>query len=950
MLAEFGLSILQNLIYDILKVGYKSTFKDDKSLENEFIKVTKDTFDLISNEYPVQKFIGGQTFWDYISSEIISITEEDNFYEQYKSFEVFLTNLLLEECRKFTIEDINKICTKFYEIFNQQIISTKYLYKYMQDQYLQNILTRIDKLTDLFNGTINNSQKIDYNSLSNYILEVCEYTSKKIRGLCFETKFVYCNNVNIDFDEIIKDSRGYLILGDAGSGKTFALDRIINIISNNVIKYSNGKIPIALQLSGYGINYDDIIDGSLKKLKAYAPTIVELDLRQALCGGIVVLVLDGLDEVKNKYYHKCINDIKNILVNKNMKIIISSRKNTYSNELSELIDEIFIKDINELDINNILDKVIENKHRLDKDMIKTMNTPLLLNIAIEVINENGGNMPKSKVDLYNKFVNTLISKWSKKKGMKVLPISKIELTKILCNIAFEYFACNYIPQDKLYEYVFEFFQRNVEEVFQYIISLGIFDVVNDESIIFKHKTFKEYFAAKYLIHKFCSENNYDIVTRFLSNKDWYQVYVFMSGLFDDWKKQNEFLELVLENNLRLYISCINEKKDFDYLFKGISDYEYSKLYLSILVNTYEKIVNKYFNQIKLLFDPYSKKNKYKNNKQICIIGNIGDKRYLFYSYFIENMDYNKITIESNEAINSHMELYKNNLINTTERYVDLKLSNKNIDSARQKAIDDIKWNLKSIIEKRKLIENKYILCEKINNYVKKLPIKNYTEIECIRKWVEYKLKKATSYSTKEGIWGGYSYNGIKLEEMYVILNKLEKYNILLKECTLPTGDLEPKANSYCIWEVYSKERLLERVKIFFMFYKSSFIELVENNFYPLRMYLPDYIHLPYKYFVEVIFDRNYKYGKYILEPTTFKYYYLADYMNSFEPEVNEATEQSDNISTFDKIKKSYLGKERYTNYISVSSTLISKILEDKCVSKFVYDLIKKNLECIFGKF
>lgn len=91
------------------------------------------------------------------------------------------------------------------------------------------------------------------------------------------------------------------------------------------------------------------------------------------------------------------------------------------------------------------------------------------------------------------------------------------------------------------------------------VSSGIFHIT--DSVKFTHKLFKEYCAAYYLFTKFPFRENQALYISLIQQDKWKEVFIFIAGMFADIYTQDEFLDFIMQNNLRLYVECMNAKSD-----------------------------------------------------------------------------------------------------------------------------------------------------------------------------------------------------------------------------------------------------------------------------------------------------------------------------------------------------------------------------------------------------
>ncbi|MGB5823180.1 MAG: hypothetical protein WBH44_03835 [Proteocatella sp.] len=268
------------------------------------------------------------------------------------------------------------------------------------------------------------------------------------------------------------------------------------------------------------------------------------------------------------------------------------------------------------------------------------------------------------------------------------------------------------------------------------------------------------------------------------------------------------------------------------------------------------------------------------------------------------------------------------------------------------AIRDIKSNLSSILKDQILNEDDILTCERFFDMKIKLPFKENDDLAFISQWTNEKIEKVILKTN--GYLSSYSYKGIELFKFNDLIDNIRNRNIDYNNYLLPPEDNFSGTHGW-VWGFYSRNQILKRIELFFHYYQTSFVNLVENNFDNVKMYLPDYIHLPYKYIIEVVF-KDESITDMSSEPLLCYYYIACDSNENYYPMVNVVENISDWNYHNDVIKKSFKNKSRFTHSYSVRETGVTLTIHDRKtgsnlpIVSNVYELIQSNLERIFGKF
>lgn len=796
--------------------------------------------------------------------------------------------------------------------------------------YFSDILSKYN--IDITDNVID---RVDKENYIKYIYELNKTNKNILENISFiKRRILKVEEMKeIDSKNILYNEKQYIILSEPGGGKT----SVIKSLCYHVTEYRCDKIPIVLNLKNYNVSFQNIRKGILNILSQYNYNLDIGGINNLINSGRLIIFFDGLDEVKQNSYHKCISELKDLLTyNQNSKYIITCRSNRYNKEFESMMIELELEELNEYDIRRYLSRNSDNIHKqsLDQRAIEIVKNPLLLTIFYNVIESKSGYIPKSRVDLYDEFVQTLIYKWNKKesKNQQINIPMKMELLNIFTYISYKTFKMNDFGLDLLCESVYYICKNESksEELLDCILNLGILEFSND-TVWFKHKTYKEYFVSRYIM-KLMSDK-YSFIEKIINDKDWNEVLIFIAGMFDDWEDQSIYLDMVLNNNFKLYIECVREKNDLSKSLINKSDDELSDIYLSTMITTYEKTINKYFHQIKHILKPYKYYSNYES-MNLIIKGNLVERKHLYYKYSLSSKCENINICDTNLLKKDEL-----NLLNSEISFVNIELSNLDLDSARYIALRSIKKQLIDIMDKRGLLSPQ-IICEKIDSEKKRIGIRdNKTIIEKVDK----ALKKCPDTRV-------YTYKGVDILNLANHIKFIEYNDMNIEDNILPTGDININRKSYMIWDIYSKDRLLDRISKFFEFYKKSIIYIVENSFFEIRDLLPCYKNLPYRYTVKYYFRKAYLNGesdKYILGPGGLRYFYEPDKENNCIPKLIEYEEDNFKDDDMEVLGKKYKNNDIITDDITVTTTGISEILQNDSLSKFIHSKIKKEIEYLF---
>ena len=747
--------------------------------------------------------------------------------------------------------------------------------------------------------------------------------------------------------EVLLEERKVLLLGEAGFGKTY---ESLNLLKR-VCECANSSelVPIYLPLCEYGLLYDSIIDGIKCKLLPFGLGDWDKLIADLLKQGCFVLILDGADDISNqKLRNKFYADAKNININyQNVMMFVTSRANRYSEEFGG-IKKYSLKGIGrdvirrQLSEEGITTQIPEKYYQL-------FENPMFFDVGKKILKKSQCREIFNRNALFEELFLLLCGEWDKKKGLHTE--SFFGYDEILNTLGYFSYVKFEEPSSSLLEFseiiTKSVASKNCVAMIDKIIGSGI--IVTTDRVIFKHKLFKEYCTAYYLVNNYPLLKNKAFYSELVNKEAWKEVFIFATGMFKSLDNQDLFLDFIMENNLALYVECINAKSDLGFQSAGYENVDYASRFLSTIHKTYTFIIDKYFEPIRNSFDPVPGRNE-KNicRKKVKIVGCITNNgKYL--SYWFERAEADELDVlclndnEVSEYHKRHRRKAADELKNIQSHYIDLKLSGLEGDSSRLVAINKIKSEISSLLERRELIESKYLLterlvgCRKKVKYIEKINDlgEMYAKIDCIIKEFEEKVENLV----------GFDSDGVDLFYLRSLLKIMLDNNIDWNECILPEMDKTITGTSGWVWDLYSDQCKIERVSRFFHFHHTSYIEMIQTNFPNLCSGFRSYKDFPYKTVILLYLKKDKSEGEFS-EPSI-TYYHIASSAGFIElPEIRvleNEHEYNDYPSKIDsEIRQSYelLGKEaQRTGYVQIGFTATTspgRFLLNTPLSDFVY--------------
>ena len=375
-----------------------------------------------------------------------------------------------------------------------------------------------------------------------------------------------------------KKSQKIILTGEAGSGKSVLLFKIILEFINKFLKQNNinsiteekdFSFPIALRAIDIKDNIEDI------------ENILEEFYSSSKDNTIRTIIIDGIDEIDKNSRLLIKEKIESyvLLKNKEITIVFSSRTNfTILEEFEEYVHYELMPYETKQAI-DFIKKIAQKQSILVNNLEKSISElegqipfyPLALRLLIEVV-EKHNEIPASITELYNKYIGIMFGEFEISTEIDKLFEPKIK-KEFFANLSYEIFFLKNkvkISYDEFLEFVDIFVKKhssvitNKESFIENIKRVSILKIENSE-VYFSHKSFLDFFIANYF-----KENKEELI------------------------EEDKFDELF---SLYSFIEQWEEVVFFYFGLKGkIIKSEYNKLQKSIeeLDNQFDKNLNKFY--------------------------------------------------------------------------------------------------------------------------------------------------------------------------------------------------------------------------------------------------------------------------------------------------------------------------------------------------------------------
>ncbi|MCP4536455.1 MAG: SUMF1/EgtB/PvdO family nonheme iron enzyme [Chloroflexi bacterium] len=349
---------------------------------------------------------------------------------------------------------------------------------------------------------------------------------------------------------LLQKNGGLIILGDPGSGKTTFLKYLALRLatgSDGELGLAKVRLPVLVPLSAYAnalaekdVRLDDFIARYLHNLGTDLP--VDAMLEEALKQGGVLVLLDGLDEVKDPALRQTVVDqvlhFYTFHRQAGNRFLLTSRIVGYRQvrPVAEGLAECTLVDFGDEEIEVFTTKwtsamesearggdtlvAVREAERERQELAQAIShnpgvrglaaNPLLLTI-LALMKRQGITLPERRVELYDQYVRTLLSSWNRARGLGRPPtrdLDVMETVRILAPLALWMHEVSpgvgLVKQGDLRRKLIEIYQERGEEDPERAVQQFMDDVRGHAALLlergagqygFIHLTFEEYLAA-----------------------------------------------------------------------------------------------------------------------------------------------------------------------------------------------------------------------------------------------------------------------------------------------------------------------------------------------------------------------------------------------------------------------------------------------------------------------
>lgn len=367
-----------------------------------------------------------------------------------------------------------------------------------------------------------------------------------------------------ELKKIIYSQDRILITGEAGTGKTGALSKILidayrDIISH-IIKHPLSEkifhIPIFIKCSNL-VNKTTTKDEILN----FIPE--ELKYRFQVCS----ILADGFDEIPKEKRESVIEDLSNLTNQCNSSLIVASRNTQINKTILEKFKRYELMPFELKQSIDMIRKLLKNKDKTNITQLQTLIfeklpeiqgiiplIPMSLILLVELVEEKK-EIPASLTELYERYLELVLGKWDKEKGIEVLFDYQIK-DRFLQELAYLKFYENKsnvlsITRKNLEEFVstYRLKYNTWHDDNEFIKELSREGIINisEDNVSFRHRSFLDYFVGAYI---FNNPDEFDNLVEFLLNNHFNPLWSDVVFVYFGKKRKinKNFLEKLMQYN------------------------------------------------------------------------------------------------------------------------------------------------------------------------------------------------------------------------------------------------------------------------------------------------------------------------------------------------------------------------------------------------------------------
>lgn len=357
---------------------------------------------------------------------------------------------------------------------------------------------------------------------------------------------------------VLTDKRNVILVGEAGVGKTLSMKKLVlDVLTESYSRFrESGKEKIQVPLF---LRAMDLIDDSIEKKFSNILNLKNCD--------IPFIVIDGIDEVKEIDRQKILNKVLEFSKNLDTKLIITSRTSAIRSLIEYLPDpgsflkvELLPFDLNQaiklarklISDGELLSRIEEGIEKLLES--STSITPLQI-LLLARIAKTQREIPLTISTIMEEYFRVIFEEIPSQKEIENILSSQVRLP-LIEELAFRIFFLKdrlEVSLNEFRNFVSDFIESKLptikdsvtpEKILQELERYEVVNLNEKEKISFKHRSFLDFFIAKYIqritseepelflnhFKKFGVSSVKDFLIQFYFDAVWHEVVLFHAGL------------------------------------------------------------------------------------------------------------------------------------------------------------------------------------------------------------------------------------------------------------------------------------------------------------------------------------------------------------------------------------------------------------------------------------
>ncbi|WP_445634576.1 NACHT domain-containing NTPase [Nostoc sp. DSM 114161] len=385
-----------------------------------------------------------------------------------------------------------------------------------------------------------------------------------------------------------------MILGKPGAGKTTFLKRIAILCNSR--QFLPDRVPIFITLKEFAEEPQQpsllqYINDNFALSDISDQEITKTVLHQ----GRAIVLLDGLDEVRQADNHRILREIRNFSTDYDANYFVMTCRIASKEYTFEQFTEVEVADFNEKQITEFATKWFQTKdlkkaeqfiQKLQENQqIKELATnPLLLTLLCLLFGEST-DFPSNRSELYQEGVDVLLKKWDGTRHIERDEVyHKLSLKRkqdLLSKIALETFeGGNYFFKERLVEeYISNYIQNlpdaQTDQQALLLDSNAVLKSIEAQHGLlverargiysFSHLTFHEFFAARKITLNRNPQQVFQQLASHITDKHWREVFLLTVGILDNADDLSHSMKqeidqlLATDKKIQKFLTWIEEK-------------------------------------------------------------------------------------------------------------------------------------------------------------------------------------------------------------------------------------------------------------------------------------------------------------------------------------------------------------------------------------------------------